>query len=59
MGRKREDVMDEPLPVVRKEELLLDPFNLLKEKNAAIVLDKNAVVGIITTIDVINYLTKR
>ena len=51
--------MDEPLPVVRKEELLLDPFNLLKEKNAAIVLDKNAVAGIITTIDVINYLTKR
>jgi cystathionine beta-synthase len=54
-----EEVMDEPLPVVRKEELLLDPFNLLKEKNAAIVLDKNAVAGIITTIDVINYLTKR
>ncbi len=54
-----EDVMDGPLPVVRREELLLDPFNLLKEKNAAIVLDKNAVAGIITTIDVINYLTKR
>ena len=58
-GQRIEDVMDEPLPVVRKQELLLDPFNLLKEKNAAIVLDKNAVVGIITTIDVINYLTKR
>ena len=58
-GQRIEDVMDEPLPVVRKEELLLDPFNLLKEKNAAIVLDKNAVAGIITTIDVINYLTKR
>jgi cystathionine beta-synthase len=57
--QKIEDVMDEPLPVVRKEELLLDPFNLLKEKNAAIVLDKNAVAGIITTIDVINYLTRR
>ena len=54
-----EEVMDEPLPVVRKEELLLDPFNLLREKNAAIVLDNNAVAGIITTIDVINYLTKR
>jgi len=50
--------MDEPLPVVRRRSCY-STLHLLKEKNAAIVLDKNAVAGIITTIDVINYLTKR
>jgi len=52
------EVMDEPLPSVKKEDKLLDPFTLLKDKNAVVVLENNKVVGIITTIDVINYLMK-
>lgn len=57
--QKVEDVMDDPLPVVRLEDKILDPFNLLKETNAAVVVDKSRVAGIITTIDVINYLARR
>jgi predicted transcriptional regulator len=53
------DVMDEPLPSVKKEDRILDPFTLLKDKNAVVVLENNKVVDIITTIDVINYLMKR
>jgi cystathionine beta-synthase len=54
-----EEVMDEPLPVIREEDTILDAFKLLKDKNAAVVLKQNKIAGIITTIDVINYLTKR
>jgi len=58
-NQSMEDVMDDPLPVVRVDDMLLDPFNLLKERNAAVVVNKNRIVGIMTTIDVINYLTRR
>ncbi|MDA4127971.1 MAG: cystathionine beta-synthase [Thaumarchaeota archaeon] len=54
-----EQVMDDPLPFVRKGDKILDVFNLLKDKNAALVIEKKKIAGIITTIDVINYLTKR
>jgi len=57
--QKVSEVMDEPLPSVKKEDRILDPFNLLKDKNAVVVLENNKVVDIITTIDVINYLTKK
>jgi cystathionine beta-synthase len=53
------EMMDEPLPTVDKKDKILDPFSLLKDKNAVVVLDKNKIVDIITTIDVINYLMKR
>jgi len=53
------EIMDEPLPTVNKTDKILDPFSLLKDKNAVIVLDNNKIVDIITTIDVINYLMKR
>jgi cystathionine beta-synthase len=52
------EMMDEPLPAVNKKDKILDPFSLLKDKNAVVVLDNNKIVDIITTIDVINYLMK-
>ncbi|MDV3293102.1 MAG: cystathionine beta-synthase [Nitrososphaerales archaeon] len=53
------DAMDEPLPTVRKQDRILNPLNVLKDRGAAVVLDGSRVVGIITTIDVINYVAKR
>jgi cystathionine beta-synthase len=58
-GQKVGEVMDDPLPYVNIDDRILDPFTLLKDKNAAIVLDNKAVVDIITTADVINYLTRK
>jgi cystathionine beta-synthase len=58
-GQKVGEVMDDPLPYVNINDRILDPFTLLKDKNAAIVLDNKAIVDIITTSDVINYLTKK
>jgi cystathionine beta-synthase len=52
------EMMDEPLPTVNKTDKILDPFSLLKDKNAVVVLDNNRIIDIITTIDVINYLMK-
>jgi cystathionine beta-synthase len=52
------EMMDEPLPTVNKTDKILDPFSLLKDKNAVVVLDDNRIIDIITTIDVINYLMK-
>jgi cystathionine beta-synthase len=57
--QKIREIMDEPLPSVRKEDKILDPFNILKEKGAVVVLENNWVVDIITTIDVINYFMKK
>ena len=53
-----EDVMEGPLPIVEKGGTILNPGLLLKEKGALAVVDGARVVGIITTIDVINYLAK-
>lgn len=50
------EVMDEPLTSVNKKDTILDPFTLLKDKNAVVVLDGGKVTDIITTTDVINYL---
>ena len=57
--QKIQEVMDDPLPLVRLADKILDPFSLLKQTNAAVVVDKSRIVGIITTIDVINYLATR
>ncbi|MDV3277661.1 MAG: cystathionine beta-synthase [Nitrososphaerales archaeon] len=54
-----EEIMDEPLPTVEKGGTMLNLGSLLKDKNAVAVIDGPKVVGIITTIDVINYLAKR
>jgi predicted transcriptional regulator len=59
MDSKVEDVMEAPLPTVDRRTRLLDPAKLLKERNALVVVDGPQVVGILTTIDVINYLANR
>ncbi len=53
------DAMDEPLPTVKKDDRILNPLNVLKDRGAAVVLDGQRLVGIISTIDVINYLARR
>lgn len=54
-----EDAMDEPLPTVRRGDYMLNPLNVLKDRNAALVVEGTQAVGILTTIDVINYLARR
>jgi cystathionine beta-synthase len=56
---KVEEVMEAPLPTVDRRTKILDPAKLLKEKNALVVVDGPIVVGVLTTIDVINYLANR
>jgi len=53
------DVMDDPLPNIGVNDGILNPFLLLKDKNAVIVQDKGKAVDIITTTDVIGYLTRK
>lgn len=52
------DIMDEPLSTVNVNDKIMDPFTLLKEKNAVMVLNNGLVADIITTSDVINYLVR-
>jgi cystathionine beta-synthase len=58
-SQKISEWMDEPLLSVKKEDQIVNPLSLLKDKNAIAVLENDKVVDVITTIDVINYLTKR
>lgn len=53
------DVMDEPFPTVRRGDAILNPLDMFRGKGAVIVIDGPTAVGIISTIDVINYLAKR
>ena len=53
------EFLEPPFPMVRKEEKIIAPLNLLKINNAIIVLEDDKIVDIITTIDVINYLLNR
>jgi cystathionine beta-synthase len=53
--QKISEFMEDPLPAVNKEDKILAPLNLLKNKNAIAILEDSKVVDIITTIDVINY----
>jgi predicted transcriptional regulator len=54
-----EEAMGEPFPVVRRGETILDPFNIMKDMGAMLVVDGTVTVGIITVIDVVNYLAKK
>lgn len=56
---KVEEFMDPPLPTLNKTDTILNPFLLLKDRNAVLVLENKKIVDIITTIDVINYLARR
>jgi cystathionine beta-synthase len=58
LSMKVEEIMEAPLPKVERRTTLLDPAKLLKERNALVIVDGPNVVGVITTIDVINYLAK-
>jgi cystathionine beta-synthase len=50
--------MEPPLPVVRKDDKILDPFTVMKDRNAAIVVEGSRAVGIITVSDVVSYLAR-
>jgi cystathionine beta-synthase len=54
-----EEVMEAPLTTVEKGGVLLNPGALMRDRNAVVVVEGQKVVGIITTIDVINYLAKK
>ncbi len=54
-----EEIMEPPIPTVEKGGVLLNPASLMKKRNAVVVVDRQKVVGVITTIDVINYLARR
>ena len=56
--QKVSEIMEEPLPTVKTEERIVSPFNLLKNKNAIVVIENNKISDIITSIDVINYFLK-
>ncbi|HEV2138310.1 MAG TPA: CBS domain-containing protein, partial [Nitrososphaerales archaeon] len=49
-----EEIMEPPIPTVEKGGVLLNPAGLMKKRNAVVVVDRQRVVGVITTIDVIN-----
>jgi cystathionine beta-synthase len=57
--QKIDAVMGPPLPGVNKTDRILNPFLLLKDRNAVVVFDNKKLVDVITTIDVINYLARR
>lgn len=53
-----ERAMDEPFPMVRRGDTILDPLSLMKDPGALVVVDGPRAVGIITIIDVVGYLAK-
>jgi cystathionine beta-synthase len=59
MDARVEDVMEAPLTSVDRRTKLLEPAKVLRERNALVVVDGAKVVGVLTTIDVINYLAGR
>ncbi|MEE9116309.1 MAG: cystathionine beta-synthase [Thermoplasmata archaeon] len=58
-GQRIADIMNEPLPSISARDKILDPFSLLRNKNAVLVLENKKVVDIIATIDVISYLSRK
>jgi cystathionine beta-synthase len=59
LGHPLEEIMEAPLPTVDKGGVLPNPASLMGKKNAVVVVERQRVVGVITTIDVINYLARR
>lgn len=53
------EIMEAPLPAVEKRGVLPNPASLMRKRNAVVVVERKKVVGVITTIDVINYLARR
>ena len=52
------DWMEAPLPTVRADDKILNPFTVMKDRNAAIVVDRSKAVGIISVSDVVSYLAR-
>lgn len=52
------DWMEAPLPTVRADDRILNPFTVMKDRNAAIVLEGSKAIGIITVSDLVSYLSK-
>ena len=57
-GSRVKDWMDAPLPTVRADDMILNPFTLLRDRNAAVVVEGSKAVGIITVADLVTYLAK-
>jgi len=52
------DWMEPPLPSVRADDRILNPFTVMKDRNAAIVVKGSRAVGIITVSDLVSYLAR-
>jgi predicted transcriptional regulator len=50
--------MEAPLPTVKSGDKILNPFTVMKDRNAAIVVEGSKAVGIITVSDLVGYLAK-
>ena len=53
------DFMEEPLPSIGRDDKIVAPLKLMKDRNAIVVLEEGKTIGIITTIDIVNYFLKR
>ncbi|MDG6964344.1 MAG: cystathionine beta-synthase [Nitrososphaerota archaeon] len=59
LDQKVGEVMEDPLPAVGREDSLLDPYPLLKDKGAVVIIGDGMVQDIITASDVVSYLGKK
>ena len=59
LDQKVGEVMEDPLPAVGREDSLLDPYPLLKDKGAVVIIVDGMVQDIITASDVVSYLGKK
>ena len=57
--QKVSEFMEEPLPAVKKGDRIVAPLNLLKNKNAIVVVENDKIIDIITAIDIINYFLRK
>ncbi len=54
-----ETIMEQPLPIVKLKDKIVNPFLLLKDMGAILVSDGNSIVDIITSIDIVEYIKWR
>ena len=52
-----DQLMDDPFPLVNENDDISDSQDLISEKNAAIVMNNSKAIGIITPIDILNYIS--
>ena len=56
---KVSDFMEEPLPSIGRDDKIVAPLKLMKDRNAMVILEKGKITDIITTIDIVSYFLKR